>query len=199
MEITKIFSELGGEEKLYSVSLDETEMILISEFQKEFNSKAQKALRKKWEIKEGLKAAQADEFGASMAKGRVNLAKGGNPILGINKPVSVEEMAVNMARDNNNEFSGDLLKYKQEDLKSARRFNPKATIKDTMKDYEWDSKVSRMKLRKENKEREILAKKKAAKLKNIKNAGKIALGTAAVIGSGIVAKKIYDKKKKDKK
>ena len=80
MEITKIFSELGGEEKLYSVSLDETEMILFSEFQKEFNSKAQKALRKKWEIKEGLKAAQADEFGASMAKGRVNLAKGGNPI-----------------------------------------------------------------------------------------------------------------------
>ena len=199
MEITKIFSELGGEEKLYSVSLDETEMILFSEFQKEFNSKAQKALRKKWEIKEGLKAAQADEFGASMAKGRVNLAKGGNPILGINKPVSVEEMAVNMARDNNNEFSGDLLKYKQEDLKSARRFNPKATIKDTMKDYEWDSKVSRMKLRKENKEREILAKKKAAKLKNIKNAGKIALGTAAVVGSGIVAKKIYDKNKKDKK
>ena len=199
MEIQKIFSELGGEEKLYSVSLDETEMILFSEFQKEFNSKAQKALRKKWEIKEGLKAAQADEFGASMAKGRVNLAKGGNPILGINKPVSVEEMAVNMARDNNNKFSGDLLKYKQEDLKSARRFNPKATIKDTMKDYEWDSKVSRMKLRKENKEREILAKKKAAKLKNIKNAGKIALGTAAVVGSGIVAKKIYDKKKKDKK
>ena len=199
MEITKIFSELGGEEKLYSVSLDETEMILFSEFQKEFNSKAQKALRKKWEIKEGLKAAQADEFGASMAKGRVILAKGGNPILGINKPVSVEEMAVNMARDNNNKFSGDLLKYKQEDLKSARRFNPKATIKDTMKDYEWDSKVSRMKLRKENKEREILAKKKAAKLKNIKNAGKIALGTAAVVGSGIVAKKIYDKKKKDKK
>ena len=199
MEITKIFSELGGEEKLYSISLDETEMILFSEFQKEFNSKAQKALRKKWEIKEGLKAAQADEFGASMAKGRVNLAKGGNPILGINKPVSVEEMAVNMARDNNNKFSGDLLKYKQEDLKSARRFNPKATIKDTMKDYEWDSKVSRMKLRKENKEREILAKKKAAKLKNIKNAGKIALGTAAVVGSGIVAKKIYDKKKKDKK
>lgn len=36
MEITKIFSELGGEEKLYSVSLDETEMILFSEFQKEF-------------------------------------------------------------------------------------------------------------------------------------------------------------------
>lgn len=39
MEIQKIFSELGGEEKLYSVSLDETEMILFSEFQKEFARK----------------------------------------------------------------------------------------------------------------------------------------------------------------
>lgn len=38
MEITKIFSELGGEEKLYSISLDETEMALFSEFQKEFAS-----------------------------------------------------------------------------------------------------------------------------------------------------------------
>ena len=39
MEIQKIFSELGGEEKLYSISLDETEMILFSEFQKEFTRK----------------------------------------------------------------------------------------------------------------------------------------------------------------
>lgn len=39
MEIQKVFSELGGEEKLYSVSLDETEMILFSEFQKEFARK----------------------------------------------------------------------------------------------------------------------------------------------------------------
>lgn len=53
MEITKIFSELGGEEKLYSISLDETEMTLFSEFQKEFNSKSQKALKRKWEASEG--------------------------------------------------------------------------------------------------------------------------------------------------
>ena len=167
--------------------------------QKEFNSKAQKALRKKWEIKEGLKLAQADEFGASMAKSRVNLEKGGNPILGINKPVSMEEMAVNMAR-NDNKFSGDPLKYKQEDLKSARRFNPKATIKDTMKDYEWESKINQMNIHKRDKEyakaKALADKKKEAKLKNIKNAGKVALGAAAVIGTGVVAKKLYDKKKK---
>lgn len=53
MEITKIFSELGGDEKLYSISLDETEMILFSEFQKEFNSKTQKRLRRYHDYKVG--------------------------------------------------------------------------------------------------------------------------------------------------
>ena len=134
-----------------------------------------------------------------MTKSRVNLEKGGNPILGINKPVSMEEMAVNMAR-NDNKFSGDPLKYKQEDLKSARRFNPKATIKDTMKDYEWESKINQMNIHKRDKEyakaKALADKKKEAKLKNIKNAGKVALGAAAVIGTGVVAKKLYDKKKK---
>ena len=53
MEIQKIFNELGGEEKLYSISLDETEMALFSEFQKEFNSKAQKRLRRYHDQKVG--------------------------------------------------------------------------------------------------------------------------------------------------
>lgn len=53
MEIQKIFSELGGEEKLYSILLDETEMALFSEFQKEFNSKAQKRLRRYHDYKVG--------------------------------------------------------------------------------------------------------------------------------------------------
>lgn len=199
MEITKIFSEIGGEEKLYSISLDETEMILFSEFQKEFNSKSQKALKRKWETNEGLKAAQADEFGASMARSNVMHKKGGSPILGINKSVSQDEMAVNLARDNN-KFLGDNLKYRQEDIKSARRYNPKATFKDTMKDYEWDSEVAKMNIKKEIKANAQTAKKKAENLKKVKNiAKKSALGTAAVVGTGIVAKKIYDKNKKDKK
>ena len=53
MEIQKIFSELGGEERLYSVLLDETEVALFSEFQKEFNSKAQKRLRRYHDYKVG--------------------------------------------------------------------------------------------------------------------------------------------------
>jgi len=33
--------------------------------------------------------------------------------------------------------------------------------------------------------------------KNLKTAGKVGLGAAALVGGGVVAKKIYDKKKKD--
>ena len=63
MEITKIFRELGGEEKLYSISLDETEMLLFSEFQKEFNSKAQKALRHKVEMQQGKEIIERNSNG----------------------------------------------------------------------------------------------------------------------------------------
>ena len=42
---------------------------------------------------------------------------------------------------------------------------------------------------------ELRAKK--AMFKNLKTAGKVGLGAAALVGSGVVAKKIYDKKKKD--
>ena len=56
MEIQKIFSNTEDEnEKLYSVIMDEEELALYSEFQKEFNSKSQKMLRKAFEIKQGLK------------------------------------------------------------------------------------------------------------------------------------------------
>lgn len=48
MEIQKIFSEDNGEERLYSVLLDDTEMELFSEFQKEFNSKAAKKRNNKY-------------------------------------------------------------------------------------------------------------------------------------------------------
>ena len=56
MEIQKIFSNTEDEnEKLYSVIVGEEELALYSEFQKEFNSKSQKMLRKAFDIKQGLK------------------------------------------------------------------------------------------------------------------------------------------------
>ena len=53
MLIEKIFSEINGEEKLYSVKMNEDEMFLFSEFQKEFNSKSQKKLRRCHDYKVG--------------------------------------------------------------------------------------------------------------------------------------------------
>ena len=56
MEIQKIFSNTEDEnEKLYSVLMTEGEVAFYSEFQKEFNSKSQKMLRKAFDIKQGLK------------------------------------------------------------------------------------------------------------------------------------------------
>ena len=56
MEIQKIFSNTEDEnEKLYSVLMTEDEVAFYSEFQKEFNSKSQKMLRKAFDIKQGLK------------------------------------------------------------------------------------------------------------------------------------------------
>jgi phosphopantetheinyl transferase (holo-ACP synthase) len=54
MEIQKIFSNTENEEeKLYSVLMTEDEVALYSELQKEFNSQAQKVLRKELEEKAG--------------------------------------------------------------------------------------------------------------------------------------------------
>lgn len=58
MEIQKIFSEINTDEKLYSVLLSEDELALFSEIQKEFGDikKANKALKKAWEMKAGKEA-----------------------------------------------------------------------------------------------------------------------------------------------
>ena len=60
MEIQKIFSNVEDpEENLYSVLMSEDELSLFSEIQKEFNSKAQKALRKAWDVKNANKIKEA--------------------------------------------------------------------------------------------------------------------------------------------
>ena len=54
MEIQKVFSDVSNEERLYNILMSEDEMALFSEFQKEFNSKAQKARRRKYDYQQGL-------------------------------------------------------------------------------------------------------------------------------------------------
>lgn len=53
MLVEKIFSEINGEEKLYSVKMNKDEMSLFSEFQKEFNSKSQPKEKKETKVKLG--------------------------------------------------------------------------------------------------------------------------------------------------
>lgn len=92
MEITKIFSELGGEEKLYSISLDETEMILFSEFQKEFTSikKMKKVMKSSEPFFEKSKKQLADiDSHIPYSQHKINLAKG------YEKLVKGKEMAGN--------------------------------------------------------------------------------------------------------
>lgn len=48
MEIQKIYSDVNTDEKLYSVLMNEDELTLFSEIQKEFNSKAAKERNYRW-------------------------------------------------------------------------------------------------------------------------------------------------------
>ena len=55
MKVFSSFDDYGYEdERLYSILMNEDEIALFSEIQKEFNSKAQKALRKAYDLKKGL-------------------------------------------------------------------------------------------------------------------------------------------------
>ena len=152
--------------------------------QKEFNSKAQKALRKKWEIKKGL----PNSYYASFAEEDINRSRNINRYIG--KPVSAEEIAVNTARYKNSFSPEDPLKIRQVSLRCARRRNPEATLKDD------PSELSILRQKKALADKKKAAIKKSKTIEKAKTAGKVALGTAAVIGTGVVAKKLYDRKKK---
>ena len=81
MEIQKIFSNVEDpEENLYSVLMSEEELSLFSELQKEFNSKAQKALRKAWDIKNANKVKEAfNDAPQYFEKYKVSIGRTNNP------------------------------------------------------------------------------------------------------------------------
>ena len=81
MEIQRIFSNIEDpEETLYSVLMDEDELSLFSELQKEFNSKAQKALRKAWDIKNANKVKEAfKDVPQYFEKNKVSIGRSNNP------------------------------------------------------------------------------------------------------------------------
>lgn len=81
MEIQKVFSNVEDpSENLYSVLMSEEELSLFSEIQKEFSSKAQKALRKAWDIKNANKVKEAfDNVPQYFEKNKVRIGRVNNP------------------------------------------------------------------------------------------------------------------------
>lgn len=256
MLVEKIFSEINGEEKLYSVKMNEDEMSLFSEFQKEFNSKSQKARRRKLEAGKGKDyiTSRESDFMKSYLDGRAKHVKTNNeikeatskldgkkPKLGnvdqIAKKDPTTEASISKFRDVNksdgtidrlaekarlsknglkNKMESDLQRYKMGKIHGELDYNL-GEKQPKLGNSPYD--LGKKKAYKEQvlaaeKRATIIAKKKASKdsiahhqeianalkkKKVINIAKKSALGTAAVVGSGIVAKKIYDKNRKDKK
>ena len=95
----RLFSEISGEVKYYSVAMTEEEYSLYSEFiEKTFNSKAQKILRYKYDLSKGLEVTRnrmpkisqpsslhrnrsAKDIQTKMRKrGRLENRRSGNPV-----------------------------------------------------------------------------------------------------------------------
>ena len=222
MEITKIFSELGGDEKLYSISLDETEMILFSEFQKEFARKdyegltpAQQAHLKnkrddaakilKAERKNIRKVIDKDlkEF-PSQVEGRTKNTKG--IILGAaTKAKKPKEGYLGVEMTYGGDESSRVWRKKGQSLESYKQDRIKQANSDLKNS--WDKVKHRLKeqviedvdgLNKQYEGQSIPKHLTTKPTKKISKS-KIALGVAGVTGAAVIGKKLYDKKKKDKK
>lgn len=188
------------------------------EEQREFNSKAQKALRRKWEASEGknyLKPRDSD-FMKSLLDGKADqIAK---------KDLTTEASINRFRRESkfggasdrlaeNARASKDTLKELRElDLQSYKRGKilgretgyKKLKLDNSPYDLglkkgynEWRAaKAAKEKASKDSiaHHQEIANALKKKKVTNI--AKKSALGAAALVGTGVVAKKLYDKKKK---
>lgn len=192
--------------------------------QKEFNSKAQKALRRKWEASEGknyLKPRDSD-FMKSLLDGKADqIAK---------KDLTTEASINRFRRESkfggasdrlaeNARASKDTLKELRElDLQSYKNGKIRGKVTDYKKlklgNSPWDlgqkrgydeqvlaaeKRAARAAKEKASKDsiahhQEIANALKKKKVTNI--AKKSALGAAALVGTGVVAKKLYDRKKK---
>ena len=105
MEIQKVFSDMYDEERLYSVLMNEDELALFSEIQKEFNSQSQKELRKRLETQIGngnsVRGRQllndrkiADELGTTLKYNKKTGLPGFLSKNGINQSINSKEVMV---------------------------------------------------------------------------------------------------------
>ena len=224
MEIQKIFSNVEDpEENLYSVLMSEEELSLFSEIQKEFSSKAQKARRRKYDYQQGLNhgylSSSKEDVLNAQSQAKIIGEKKTNELLDYstkntktNKNFFSKDTTISVKNKKQADEikraedliragrSGSRLEAKFPTLTNSGKINPNHIINGRrsgefgygkiggVSKYTIESALENGKLAQKKKLVEDLKKKKLTK--------KIALGTAAVIGTGIAAKKIYDKKKK---
>ena len=222
MEIQKIFSELGGEEKLYSISLDETEMILFNEFHKEFARKDYEGLtpaqqahlkNKRDDAAKILKEERKDvrekinrdlrEY-PSQVEGRTKNTKG--LFLGAaTKAKKPKEGYLGVEMTYGGDESSRVWRKKGQSLESYKQDRIKQVNSDIKNS--WDKVKHRLReqviedvdgLNKQYEGKSIPKYLTTKPTKKISKS-KIALGVAGVTGASIIGKKLYAKKKKDKK
>jgi len=200
MEIQKIFSEIDTDEKIYSVLLNEEELALFSEIQKEFSSKAQKARRAKFdtsiakEMYGGTEGSTNDpnqlkRVGRAKAKqGTIRRIKTEN---GAGSRLSYDTGRESLSNGTKNVFL-DASKGKKSALNEVRwrAIHYHANEPTNSKKFESADKLL-------NKLDAI--EKKAGRVAKLKTAGKVGLGIAGAAGIGYGIKRAVDKKKKDNK
>ena len=222
MEIQKIFSELGGEEKLYSVSLDETEMILFSEFQKEFarkdyegltqaqqahlKNKRDDAAKMLKEVRKGVREAIDKDLREypSQLEGRTKDTKG--VVLGAaTKAKKPKEGYLGVELTYGGDESSRVWRKKGQSLESYKQDRIKQANSDIKNS--WDKVKHRLReqviedvdgLNEQYKGQSIPKHLTTKPTKKISKS-KVALGVAGVTGAAIIGKKLYDKKKKKNK
>ena len=171
MIIEKVFSNIEEEsEKLYSILLSEDETALFSEFQKEFNSKAQKELRRKFDTE------HAGKLGNNI-RSKVFIGRHKNQDSRYDDPLYFKQKFPDMAKTR----GLNKLHFKKDQKMREEQFK---------KHLESSDSIFKDSTRKAKELRD---------LKNKRIIGKTALGVAGVTGAAIIGKKLLDKKKKENK
>ena len=130
------------EERVYSVTMTEDELRLFSEFleQREFNSKAQKLRRRKWDIEQGLGSDKTSSFAPTSLTDRT--------MTGLEKKLQGE--AISQAKQLGKEKTIDLLDKSTKNTKTSKDgfFKTRTTIATTrqeLKEMEIDFRKENLK------------------------------------------------------
>lgn len=104
MEITKIFSDNQDNERLYTVLMNDDEMRLYGEFQKEFNSKAAKERNRKYFLNMSSGPKMSSDIDLSLAR-KLNKKYSPEDLkiagdIGINKARMIENRLQKSANNN---------------------------------------------------------------------------------------------------